>query len=379
MKKKLAIICASADQIPLVNKAKEMEIETHCFSWDKKNYTDCKGIADYFHPISILEKEQILEVCKDIKIDGVTSMIYDFAVPTVAYVAQGMGLPGNNYEDSLIPSNKFSMRQAFHRHGVNSPRFAIAGEGVDLTDFRYPLIVKPTDRCSSIGVTKVGKEEDLQEAIGRAQENSYREEAIIEEFISGIELSVDAISYHGKHYILVIKERELMSGVNCDIKVAGHYPIDLPSDILEKIKIETQKALNAIGYKYGASNTEFRVTKDGEVFILEVNPRMAGDYSHILMKLYNGYDVLKGVIDVALGQFEEPVFTENKYSGIYFLTKRSEWVRQYIENRENDTDIVQVELFNKESRDPQNNVDRMGYFIYQSDRKRRWETNLLVN
>jgi biotin carboxylase len=372
MKKKLAIICASSDQIPLVNKAKEMGIETHCFSWDRENYTDCKGIADFFHPISILEKEQILEVCKEIKIDGVTSMIYDFAVPTVAYVAQGMGLTGNNYEDSLIPSNKFSMRQAFQRHGVSSPRFAVAGGSVDVTGFRYPLIVKPTDRCSSIGVTKVEKEEDLQEAIQRAQENSYRKEAIIEEFLSGIELSVDAISWNGKHYILVIKERELTAGVNCDVKIAGHYPLELPSDIQQKIINETQKALDAIKYRYGASNTEFRLDKDGNISILEVNPRMAGEYSHILMKLYNGYDVVKGVIDVALGQFEPPVITETKYSGIYFWTKRSEWVKYYIDHWKEDPDIVQIELFDRELRDTQNNVDRGGYFIYQSAQKRRW-------
>ena len=47
MKKKLAIISANEDQMPLVNKAKEMGIETHCFSWDKtEEHTFCKGIAD---------------------------------------------------------------------------------------------------------------------------------------------------------------------------------------------------------------------------------------------------------------------------------------------------------------------------------------------
>ena len=373
MKKKLAIISANIDQIPLVEKAKEMGIETHCFSWDKEGYTDCKDIVDYFYPISIFEKEQIVEVCKEIQVDGVAATMYDFAVPVVAYVAQNLGLIGNNYEDSLLPSNKFSARQVFSKYGVNSPRFTIYQEGIDLTDFRYPLIVKPTDRCASIGVTKVEKEEDLQNAILQAKDKSYRKEVLIEEYISGIELSVDTISWNGEHHILVVKERELMAGVNCNIKLAGHYPIDLPSDIMEKIKDETRKALNAINYRYGASNTEFRVTKDGEVFILEVNPRMAGDQSHILMKLHNGYDVVKGVIDVALGQFEAPVITETKYAGIYYLTKRSEWVRHFMDNREKDPDIVRVEFFNKESHEPLNNTDRMGYFIYQSEKKRRWK------
>jgi len=105
--KKLAIICADKRQLALVEKAKELGIETHCFAWDREGYIDCKGIADYFHPISILEKEQILEVCREIKIDGVTSIKVDHATPTVAYVAQGLGLNGNRYEDMLTVRNKY--------------------------------------------------------------------------------------------------------------------------------------------------------------------------------------------------------------------------------------------------------------------------------
>ena len=375
MKKKLAVICANIEQIPLVKRAKELGIETHCFSWDKEGYTDCKGLADYFHPISTLEKEQILEVCKELKVDGVASINNDFAVPTVAYVAQGMGLIGNNYEDSLIPANKFLARQTYQKHGVSSPRFVLASEGVDLTGFRYPLIVKPTDGRATMGVIKVEKEDDVQEAIRLSVENSYRKEAIVEEFIEGVEVSVDSISWNGKHYMLAIKERELTAGINCMVKTAGHWPFELPDHIQEKIKAENQKALDAINFKYGASNNEFRVNKDGEVFLLEVNPRLAGDYSHILMPLYNGYDIVKGVIDVALGQFEEPVITGFKYTGIYFLCKQTEWVKQVIENSDKYPEVVFTEMLDDELRDLRSCSDRTGCFIYQSDHKMMWCPN----
>ena len=374
--KKLAIICAGLDQLPLVNKAKEMGIETHCFAWDKEGFNQCKGIADYFHPISILEKEKILEVCKEIKVDGVTSIMNDFAVPTVAYVAQEMGLTGNNYEDSLIPANKYLARQVYQKHGVSSPRFALASEGVDLAGFRYPLIVKPTDGRATLGVIKVENEKEVQDAIQRSIENSYRKEVIIEEYIEGDEVSVDSISWNGKHYTLAIKERELTAGINCKVKTAGHWPFELPSHILDKIKIENQKALDSINHKYGASNNEFRVNKYGEVFILEVNPRMSGDHAHILMKLYNGYDIVKGVIDVALGQFEEPVITQTKYAGIYYLYKQTEWVKQIIENSAQDPDIVYTEITDPELKDLRSCADRTGCFIYQSDNKRRWNGKL---
>jgi len=162
------------------------------------------------------------------------------------------------------------------------------------------------------------------------------------------------------------------TGVNSDLKIAGHCPTDLDSDVLDIVKTETQKALDAILFKYGASNTEFRVTNDGKVYILELNPRMPGNFSNVLMQLYNGYDYVKGVIDVALGQFEEPVITETKHSGIYFLTKHTEWVRKVIENRKNDPDIIYHKIYNSELHDFQSTLDKGGYFMYQSDRRRRW-------
>ena len=223
-KRKLAIIGAGKSQIPLANKAKEMGIETHCFSWDKyENHCVCKHYADYFHPISIYEKEQILEVCKEIKIDGVTSMDVDIVVPTIAFVADNMGLTGNNYEDTLITGNKFKACQSLLRNGVNTPRFAVAQEGQvpDLTGFKYPLIAKPSDGCASAGVMKADNEKELKEAILHAQHSSLIKQAIVEEFVSGQEISVDAISWDGKHYFLAIMDK-VTTGPPHFVEIARH-------------------------------------------------------------------------------------------------------------------------------------------------------------
>ena len=61
MNKKLAIIGASYLQLPLVKKAKEIGIETICFAWE--DGAVCKDMADQFYPISIIEKENILNKC----------------------------------------------------------------------------------------------------------------------------------------------------------------------------------------------------------------------------------------------------------------------------------------------------------------------------
>ena len=60
--KKLAIIGASYLQEPIVKKAKQMGIYTICFAW--ADGATCAEICDKFYDISIIEKEQILEICK---------------------------------------------------------------------------------------------------------------------------------------------------------------------------------------------------------------------------------------------------------------------------------------------------------------------------
>jgi len=286
-------------------------------------------------------------------------------VPTVWFVAEKMGLTGNKYEEPFVATNKFLMRKAFLKKEVNSPRFTVSSKDMDLAGFKYPLIVKPTDRFASIGVIKVEREEDLNEAILKAQNLSYSNEVIVEEFITGAEVSVDSITWEGKHYILAIKDKEYSKNDEI-LFLSEHYPSQIKSEIQDKIKLETEKSLDALNIKYGAACTQFKVTESGDVFSIEINPRMAGDYVYEELKLHNGYDLVKGVIDVALGRFERPVFTHFKYSGSYFLFDETEWIRQIIENKDSDTDITEAELIEKGVH------GRSGYFIYQSEQKRRW-------
>jgi len=373
MKKKLAIIRADDAQMPFIEKAREMGIETHCFSWDKEGAVFCKPFADYFHPISILEKEQILEKCKEIKIDGVVSKS-DNAVPTVAFVAQGIGIPGNNYEDALIMSNKYKARIAFFKNGVNSPNFTIAkeGEDIDIKEIKFPVIVKPTDRSASIGIKKVDNETELQEAIQRAQKLSFAREALIEEFITGSEATLDMITFQGKHYPIIISDTET-TGAPYFTKIGYHQPSLLNPEIQEKIIVEAKKALTALKFNNGASDTEVIVTKSGEVKVIEINPRMGGDATEHLVRLSTGYDFAKGALKLAIGQFEVPEFPLKKYSGVCFLGKETEYLKSIIENKENDPEIIIAKIEKKELKYLQCGVDRSGYLIYQSDRKRSWK------
>ena len=118
---KLAIIGASYLQLPLVKKAREMGLYTLCFAWPEGAV--CKDEADEFYPISVIEKEQVLSICKEKQIDGICTIASDVSAPTVAFVAERMGLVGNSYEAAVRANNKYLMRNAFMKAGVPCPAY----------------------------------------------------------------------------------------------------------------------------------------------------------------------------------------------------------------------------------------------------------------
>ena len=311
--KKIVIIGANNFQMPLIIKAKELGYETHVFAWAEGAVG--AAFADYFYPISIVEKDEILAKCKEIKPDAVISVASDLATLTVNYLADKLGLVGNSLECTRLSTNKYEMRKAFLANGVSVPKFAeVAGaseeEIAKIKDFSMPIIVKPTDRSGSRSINKIENWEEvesgkLKEAIKAATEVSFEKKAIIEEYIDGEEFSAESISYRGKHTLLAVT-RKRTTGAPHFIETGHIQPAGINNNMLEKVQKEVFAGLNSLQITNGASHAEFKITPDGKVKIIEIGARMGGDcIGSDLVKISTGYDFLKMVIDVALGNAPE--------------------------------------------------------------------------
>ena len=308
MKKNLAIIGASYLQLPLIEKAKEMGYITHVFAWAANDVGE--KAADYFYPISVIEKEHILEVCKKIDICGICSIASDVAVITVNYVAEKMNLAGNTVASTPKCTNKHLMRQAFERNGDPSPKSFLVEDGVDVNslDLTYPAIVKPTDRSGSRGIYKVNSAKEAEEVLETSESESFEKKVLIEEFVEGQEYSVEYISYKGKHYFLALTKK-YTTGAPHFIETGHLEPAPVSDEILKKIKRVVSHALDSLEIKNGASHSEIKIDDKGNIRIIEIGARMGGDcIGSELVRYSTGYDFVKMVIQVACG--EEPDFTQ---------------------------------------------------------------------
>lgn len=369
MKEKIVIIGANDFQNQLILKAKSLGYETHVFAW--KDGAIGEKTADYFYPISIVEKEQILEKCKEINPIGVCSIASDLATITVNYVAENLGLSCNPTSITNQCTNKYEMRKKMKENNVKTPSFIKVTNDSSTwktENMKFPVIVKPTDRSGSRGITKLENIQGLEKAVQYATKDSFEKMAIIEEYIEGNEYSCECISYNGKHYFLVFTKK-YTTGAPHFIETGHCEPSDIKEEYQEEIKQNIFKALTALGIQNGATHTEFKVNENGEFGIIEIGARMGGDcIGSDLVQISTGYDYIKMVIDVATGK--EPDFTKNtvpKKAVIKFIFTEKDLEEMEKFKKENPEKVYRISEMELENLGKTtDSSSRIGYYIYTS-------------
>lgn len=302
MARNLAIIGASYLQLPLIEKARQLGYITHVFAWECGDVGETA--ADHFYPISIVEKDAILETCRKIGICGICSIASDLAMLTVNYVADALGLPGNSLDATRKSTNKHLMRRAFEQGADPSPRSVLVTDETDLSalSLSYPVIVKPTDRSGSRGIYKLESAGNLADAVRAAMAEGFEKKVLIEEFAQGQEYSVEYISFAGKHHFLALTLKDT-TGAPRFIETGHMQPAPVDDETLQRVKAVIAHALDSLGITTGASHSEIKIDDKGDIRIIEIGGRMGGDcIGSDLVHYSTGYDFVKMVIDTACGQ-----------------------------------------------------------------------------
>lgn len=363
--KKLAIIGSGIMAEIVINRAKDLEMETHCFSYDK-NDVACEN-ATYFHEVDIFEVDKIVNICRDNNIEGVIPTT-ELTIYPAAQIAEKLGLNGNDSEIARIITNKNITRDKVKKASyIKQPQYWNYIEGKSPQINCYPVIVKPIAAGGKRGICVVHDEQGLYDAIELAIPYSRTKGVLIEEYLEeGQEYSVESLSYKGKHYVIQVTQKDTSGPPKCN-ELGHHQPAPLSVEMREKVEKAVVELLSITGVENGPCHTEIKII-DEEVYLIEMNPRLGGDHiSHPLTELSTGYPYISGVIWVALNQFEghEPQNLESNYAGIYFVTEETAYLKpifdkceeyQWMHTKHKVTDEVSRITFN----DPEG----LNYFIY---------------
>lgn len=305
--KKILMLGGLRYLIPVIQAAHELGY--YVITCDYLPHNIAHKYADEYHNISITNKNAVLELAKDLKINGIMSFAVDPGVLTAAYVCDKLGLPGNPYTSVQILQNKDLFRNFLKKNGFNTPKscgYDSVEEALsDIESFQWPIIVKPVDSAGSKGVSRIDRIADLEKAIIRALKNSFSHRFIIEEFIEqqGHSSDSDAFSINGELKFISFSDQYFDNkATNPYTPSAYSWPSSMTDRNQESLSSEIQRLLQLLHMNTSIYNIETRVGTDGKAYIMEVSPRGGGNRLSEILRYATGTDLIKNAVRAAVGE-----------------------------------------------------------------------------
>ena len=265
--------------------------------------------SDEYVNVSIIDKEAVLKVAQEKRIDGIMSFGVDPGVVSAAYVQEKMGLPAfGPYDSVCILQNKDKFRAFLAENGFNVPKakgFSSVDEALrDMSWFQYPVIVKPTDSAGSKGVSRVDRDDQLKGALEYAMRHSISGHVIVEEFIEklGCSSDTDCMSIDGNLVFVSFNAQRFDSyAANPYTPAAYTWPSTFTSEQEEYLTKEIQRLISLLGLKTAVYNVETRIGVDGKPYIMELTPRGGGNRLCEMLRYATGVDLIAAVTRAVVG------------------------------------------------------------------------------
>ncbi len=305
--KKILMLGGSGYIVPVIKMAHEMGI--YVITCDYLPNNVAHRYSDEYRNVSTIDKEAVLAVAQEMKVDGVTAFACDPGVVTAAYVAEKMGLPfQGSYESVSILQDKGLFRKFLRDNGFNSPQSKRYTEAKlpfqELDLFHWPVIVKPVDSAGSKGVTRVDSADELEAAISAALGYSHAGAFIIEEFLTfdGYHSSSDLFTVNGKLVFSTYSDQLFDPEADNQYTPAQIiWPSTMTPEHQDELTRETQRLMELLHMKTGIYNVESCVGTDGKPYLMEVSPRGGGCKIAEIQQLAMGANLIENELRSAVG------------------------------------------------------------------------------
>ncbi len=291
-------------------------------------------IADklYFEPVFWEHLREIIDLEKP---DG---LIVQLGGQTALKLAKkiedhGLKLLGTSYKDMDLAEDRGAFSELLKELDIPYPEFGVAHTAEEALavaqEIGYPVLVRPSYVLGGQRMRIVINDEELEQAVLKILKHFPDNTILIDHFLDRAEeAEVDAICDGEEVHIMGVMEHIEPAGIHSGDSSAVLPPYDLSPrtiDLMEEITEKLAKALNIIGL----INIQFAV-KDGEVYVIEANPRASRTmpfiskaygipYLNIATKIMLGTHKLRDFkIEKNMKGFaiKEPVFSFDKFPEI---------------------------------------------------------------
>ncbi|RUL53085.1 ATP-grasp domain-containing protein [Lysinibacillus antri] len=310
-----------------VRAAKKLGYKVHLITSNKK-IIEKKDAFPEIDEIHFLNTEDILEIEETIskiaEIDSISCVIsfIDAFVQIAANFSNqfcGTNISAESMkimDDKLLTRLKGGNKEYSLSHFIlkkDSHIDQFFREFPSQSPIRFPLIVKLPKSCGSKDVYLVNSNMELTQRLEFLRDSSPTSDILIEKFVDGPQVIVEAIVYNGKIEISAIieqqitkQERFIVTGYSLSNELDDDYKHSL-------IKV-SQEILQDMEFKNGNCHLELR--HDGEKWrLIEANPRISGGVMNKLINEAYGYNYAEQILKVYLK--EPPTLSKTKEECVY--------------------------------------------------------------
>lgn len=234
----------------------------------------------------------------------------ELLVDRTARLQQVLGLPGATPAAVALCRDKLGTRRALDAAGVPQARCVPVASAAQARQaagrIGYPVIVKPRALGASVGVKKAHSAAEVTAAYTEASTVAmdgapdYGAEVLVEEYLQGPEISVDAAVQDGGLVPLFLARK--VCGFAPYFEEVAHS-VDAADPLLDDpVLLDVlRRAHRAVGYRTGITHTELKLTPAGPK-VVEINARLGGDLIPLVASVASGVDPGRAAVAIGCGQ-----------------------------------------------------------------------------
>jgi formate-dependent phosphoribosylglycinamide formyltransferase (GAR transformylase) len=307
----------------------------------------CHAFAEESFHVDYSDSRNLREILKSNSFDYLVPSCNDLSYMACASLAE---------EFNFLGFDKFDVAQSLHRKdlfrkvtkeiNMPAPLFLEPLTEADISSWEvFPVLVKPSDSFSGIGMTKVAKKSDLLDSYNFAKKHSRNGKVVFEEFLEGDLCSHSAFIVNGRveldffvdEYCTVYPYQ-----VNC-----SNHPSRISLELKNSVRDSIEKMTKSLGLTDGLLHTQFIVNKN-KFWFIETMRRSPGDLYGRLIELSTGINYVDMYVRSFLGEkvSSSHIQSIERFFGRHTVSSKKRLINFYIGNnlKSNYTEFLALKL-----------------------------------
>lgn len=359
----LLVLGGSYLQSDFVYKAIDSGYSVYVCDGDKECYLNSDERVNFVHlDFSNYEELKAFSIINQIQF--VFAPCGEFSNEVASRLSEELGLKYNSFDSTIATRSKSRQRDLLKKHShFSTIKSKELTDSLNVTEFDFPVVVKPEDSSGGRGVVLVQQFEELEQAYQYAKSFGSGS-VLIEEYIQGEQISIETLSMDGEHRVLAFTN-ELVSSGPSFIERSHTITGAKQQEYFDALGNGIVELLDLFNVKWGAGHIEMILATDGSYRVIELASR-SGGWRDKLFAYAAGLSmnqcILDAVINEEITSFDCRQIAANSAVNI-LLTENdllaSEQFKEYEVER----------YFNGKafSNCPKNLLDAIGYIYFSSE------------